>query len=369
MPEPLRVLILDDNASDAELMVHELRRAGLDPAWTRVDTEAAFLAALDASFDVILADYSLPGYDALRALHHLRERQSETPCIVVTGQLGDELAAECIKQGACDYLLKDRLGRLAGAVQTALDQRHLRIEKRQAEAALRERTEQLRALAAELTLAEHRERRRVASILHDDLQQFLVGARLRVSALHRAADQAVRQVAGETEELINQSLELTRSLTVELSPPVLQVGGLVPALEWLARWMREKHGLTVDLTTLEAVPLEAEHVRVLLFQSVRELLFNVVKHAQVQTAAVQVSRQEGQIRIVVSEDGVGFDPAKLHAREGSAGGFGLFSIRERLDLLGGRMEVDSAPGRGSRFTLLVPLASATAETSRGGPKP
>ena len=369
MPDPLRVLILDDNPSDAELMAHELHRAGLDPAWTRVDTEAAFVAAVDGAPDIILLDFSLPGYDALRALQHLRERHFEIPCLVVSGTLGDELAAECIKQGACDYLLKDRLGRLGGAVQSALDQRRLRIEKRRAEVALRERTEQLRALSAELTLAEHRERRRVASILHDDLQQYLVGARLRVSALHRAPDEAVRQVAVEMEELINRSLELTRSLTGELSPPVLHEGGLVPALEWLARWMREKHGLTVDLTTLESVSLEAEHVRVLVFQSVRELLFNVVKHAQVQTAAVQVSRQGGQIRIVVSEDGVGFDPAKLHAREGGAGGFGLFSIRERLDLLGGRMEVDSAPGRGSRFTLLVPLASTTAEGSGGGPKP
>jgi signal transduction histidine kinase len=364
MPEPLHVLILDDNPSDAELMAHELRRAGLDPLWTRVDTEAAFLAALDDAPDVILADYSLPGFDAFRALNHLRERQLEIPCLVVTGTIGDELAAELIKQGACDYLLKDRLGRLGGAVQGALEQRHLRMEKRRAEESLRERSEQLRALASELTLAEHRERRRVAGILHDDLQQFLVSARMRVTALQRGTEEELRQTAVEVEELISQSIEVTRSLTRELSPPVLYEGGLVPALEWLGRWMQEKHGLTVDLTSTDTVTPETEDVRVLLFQTVRELLFNVVKHAQVMTASVHVSRLDGQIQIVVSDNGVGFDPAQLRQAGSSGSGFGLFSIRERLDLLGGRMEMESAPGKGSRFRLLAPLGASAAEPTR-----
>ena len=364
MPEPLRVLILDDSPSDAELMDHELRRAGLDPVWTRVDTEAAFVAALDDLPDVILADYSLPGFDAFRALHLLRERQVEIPCLVVTGTIGDELAAELIKQGACDYLLKDRLGRLGGAVQGALEQRLLRMEKRRAEESLRERSEQLRALASELTLAEHRERRRVAGILHDDLQQYLVGAKMRVASFQRGTEEELRRTAVEVEELINQSIEVTRSLTRELSPPVLYEGGLVPALEWLGRWMQEKHGLKVDLTTEESVTAETEDVRVLLFQTVRELLFNVVKHAQVTTVSVHVSRLDGQIQIVVSDNGVGFDPAQLRHAGSSWSGFGLFSIRERLDLLGGRMEVESAPGKGSRFRLVAPLGSTMGEATR-----
>lgn len=358
MPEQLRALILDDNPSDAELMAHELRRAGLDPVWTRVDTEAAFVAALDGAPDVILADYSLPGFDALRALRHLRERQLDIPCLVVTGTLGDELAAECIKQGACDYLLKDRLGRLGGAVQGALEQQRLRTEKRLAVEALHERSEQLRALASKLTHTEQRERRRVAGILHDDLQQLLVGARFRLAVLQRRSDEGLRQTAAELEDLILQSLEVTRSLTRELSPPVLHDGGLVPALEWLVGWMLDKHGLMVMLTAPDADLTETEEVRVLLFQAVQELLFNVVKHAQVKTASVQVHRLEGQIQVLVSDEGIGFDPTGGRAAANSASGFGLLSIRERLEALGGRMEIQSAPGRGSRFTLLVPLGAS-----------
>ncbi len=354
MPKPLSVLILDDNPSDAELMAHELRRAGLDAVWTRVDTEVAFLAALDGAPDVILADYALPGFDALRALRHLRERQLDIPCLVVTGTLGDELAAECIKEGACDYLLKDRLGRLGGAVQSALEQQSLRAERRAAVEALHVRSEQLRALNSMLTLAEQRERRRVAGILHDDLQQLLVGARFRLAVLQRGSEEAVRRTATELEELINQSLEVTRSLTRELSPPVLHDGGLVPALEWLSLWMRQKHGLAVELIAPASDAREAEGLRILLFQAVQELLFNVVKHAQVKQASVAVDRPKGQIRVLVSDDGIGFDPARCHPTGKSGDGFGLFSIRERVEMAGGRMEIESQPGKGSRITLTVP---------------
>jgi two-component system, cell cycle sensor histidine kinase and response regulator CckA len=133
MSRPIRVLILEDNPNDAELMVFELRRSGFPPTWDRVETEADFLAHLDAGLDVILADYSLPQFDGMRALRLVRERNLDVPFIVVTGALGDEKAAECVKQGAVDYLMKDRLARLGPAVAHALDQRRLRDDKHGAE--------------------------------------------------------------------------------------------------------------------------------------------------------------------------------------------------------------------------------------------
>lgn len=137
MPVPLRVLILEDSPADAELMLHELRRAGFDPDWVRVDTEADYRAELETPFDVVLADYSLPQYDALRALRLLQDRALDIPFIVVTGSIGEEAAVECMKHGAADYLLKDRLARLGPVVAHALEQRRLRDEKRQMEERLR----------------------------------------------------------------------------------------------------------------------------------------------------------------------------------------------------------------------------------------
>ncbi len=137
MSIPLRVLILEDRPADAELMLHAVRQAGFDPDWQRVETEADYLAHLDPPPEAILADYSLPQFDAMRALRLLQARGLDIPFIVATGSIGEDVAAECIKQGAADYLLKDRLARLGPAVAYALEQRKLRETKRQAEQALR----------------------------------------------------------------------------------------------------------------------------------------------------------------------------------------------------------------------------------------
>ncbi len=145
MKKPLRVLLLEDSEDDALLAVHELRRAGFEPDWSRVETEPDYLAHLEPTLGVILADYHLPQFDALKALHRLQERGLDIPFIVVTGALGDEAAVECLRQGATDYLLKDRLARLGPAVAHALDLKRVRDDKRRAVEALRQSEERYRS--------------------------------------------------------------------------------------------------------------------------------------------------------------------------------------------------------------------------------
>ena len=147
MAIPLRTLILEDRLADVELILHALEQAGFEPDWQRADDEASYRSALHAGLDVILADYSLPQFDALQALHLLQERGLDIPFIVVTGSLSEEAAVECIKQGAADYLLKDRLARLGPAVTQALEQKRLRDQKLRADQALRESEERFRRLA------------------------------------------------------------------------------------------------------------------------------------------------------------------------------------------------------------------------------
>jgi signal transduction histidine kinase len=216
-------------------------------------------------------------------------------------------------------------------------------------------------------LAEQRERSRLAGLLHDGLQQLLVAARLRAQMLGRLDDPKVRQGTQEIAELLAEALADARSLTGELSPPMLQRGGLLPALEWLTRWMQEKHHVTVTLRghaeVLSGLP---EDLAVLLYQAVRELLLNTVKHAQVAAAEVAVLAAGDTLTLVVADAGVGFDPHHLRAEGGTEGGFGLLGIRERLDLVGGRLEIASAPGQGSRFVLTVPLRPAPAERATSG---
>lgn len=146
MPRAIKVLVLEDVPSDAELMIHELRRSGFDPEWQRVDTEQDYLNSLDTSLDIILSDYSLPQFDALKALQYLQERQLNIPFIIISGAITEDLAVECMKLGAADYLFKDRQARLGQAVAKALEQKKTRDGRRSAEARARHLNEVLRAI-------------------------------------------------------------------------------------------------------------------------------------------------------------------------------------------------------------------------------
>ncbi len=239
------------------------------------------------------------------------------------------------------------------------------LERRAAErAALAERRgQQLHRLASELTRVEQRERRRIARILHDHLQQQLVAVRMKLNKASRyAQDETLLSAIREADALVNESIETSRCLACELSPPVLHESGLQAALRWLATWKREKHGLMVDLRgDGDAEPVE-EELRVLLFQIVQELLFNVVKHAQTDRACVEVSQMERGVQVVVSDEGVGFDPGELDLSRTSARGFGLSSVSERLEVMGGMLHIDAAPGRGTRVTVRVPCQRVPGET-------
>jgi signal transduction histidine kinase len=158
------------------------------------------------------------------------------------------------------------------------------------------------------------------------------------------------------------AIDVSRCLTAELSPPILQEGGLQAGLEWLMRWMRDKYALHVELVMGDGVPVLSPDLTALLFESLRELLFNTVKHARVSSAVVAISELErGYLQIQVRDEGRGFDPEGALSSSEVGGGFSLFSIRERLVLVGGKMEIDAAPGEGSRIVLTVPLREALPE--------
>jgi PAS domain S-box-containing protein len=235
----------------------------------------------------------------------------------------------------------------------AKEELELRVLERTRE--LASRADQLRALAGELTLAEQRERSRLAKVLHDHLQQLLVAAKFRVAILGRGGDELLKQGTKEVEDLLDESIAASRSLTAELSPPILHEVGLSAGLQWLARRMAETHGLFVDLELEESGPLP-ESAKILLFESVRELLFNVVKHANVRSAIVSMKRSDDSLVVIVSDHGKGFDPASLYAAGEAGKPFGLLVIRERLELMGGKFKIESIPGEGSQFVLSLPVA-------------
>jgi CheY-like chemotaxis protein/anti-sigma regulatory factor (Ser/Thr protein kinase) len=228
-------------------------------------------------------------------------------------------------------------------------------------------------LHSQLTLAEQSVRKQLASTLHDGLQQLLFSAGITL-------DQAVKPNSQDDQAallqkaraVVKEAIETTRTLTVNLFPPVLHVGGLPAALSWLAKRTQEQYNVIVNVTADPQANPETSDVRILLFEAVRELLFNAVKHAHVDRVDVNLALGPGDtIHIQVSDDGAGFDPsATLYDRNHPQAGLGLFSIQERFALLGGHLDIVSSPGTGSRFTLTLPrtglmrLATDGTETSR-----
>lgn len=223
---------------------------------------------------------------------------------------------------------------------------------------VQERTRQVRELAGRLTLTELEERRRISQILHDDLQQLLYGIEMKLRQVEAGLPSAgAAPLAADLRDAlawIAQAITATRRLTVDLSPPILQKEGLADALEWLRRQMSELHGLEVTLEAAHGFYMPDQDLRVLLFQVVRELLFNVAKHSGTKRATVRLEETAGQLVIHVIDGGAGFDVEEIAGSEGGRGGFGLFSVRERLGLIGGRLTVRSQPGEGTHIEIHAP---------------
>lgn len=216
-----------------------------------------------------------------------------------------------------------------------------------------EQTEHLRQLALDLTLAEQRERERLFDELHDHMQPSLVGARLMLSSLGARSRKAdCLQVAADANTQIGEAIKVARTLGLQLNPPQIREGGLTAALESLIRWVHEHHQLEVTLVSAAAVEPADLALRLLCFRAVRELLMNVAKHGGPTQVTVTLQITDGKmLRIEVADSGTGFDQSVPTA------GTGLATIRRRLQMLGGMLQIDSRAGQGTRVTLSAPLTA------------
>jgi signal transduction histidine kinase len=375
-----RVIITAPVGQDAEAMASALKREGFETQiCQRLDDCSQQMA--DSAGAVLLTEEALEAVQASGFLDVLRKQEpwSELPLIILTSG-GESRRAVLLDLAAAaagtvillerpistrtlmrsvqvalrsrrrQYQVRDLVRQLASLNQT-LEQR---VAQRTAEAV--ERAQKLRLLSAELSLAEERERRRIAQVLHDDLQQMLMAAQLHLRSLDKTENAAKRnEIMRKMQNMLERSFKLTRSLSVELSPPVLHDHGLAAALEWLAAQARKHHGVNVSVEADPSANPKAIDVRVFLFQAVRELLLNAVKHAAGSPVHIMMKGiGSGKLRVIVSDRGPGFDSARLDQQGIQLGGLGLFSIRERMASFGGKLQIDSAPGRGTRITLIAP---------------
>jgi signal transduction histidine kinase len=281
--------------------------------------------------------------------------------------------------------VRDASGRLTGftkVLRDETDRKRLEDQMRAANEDLERRVSertgtleahqlQLRSLVAELGRAEIRQRRLLATELHDNLAQQLAFCKMRLGAIERLTppDSPARIEAASVRDAIGDAIAYTRTVMTDLRPDVLDEHDLAAAIEWLAQRMA-RHGLKVNVQDDGEPKPVHEDVLGFLFQAVRELLWNVVKHARTTDARVVLERRDDHVCVSVIDTGNGFNPAKRSNLVPEEGGFGLLNVAERIAVLGGRMEIDSARGRGTRVTLVTPLSdtSAAADADAGRPK-
>ncbi|MBC8554787.1 MAG: PAS domain S-box protein, partial [Candidatus Brocadiales bacterium] len=215
---------------------------------------------------------------------------------------------------------------------------------------------QLKRLSSALSLTEERERRHISEDLHDRIGQALTVIKMKLEELGEPQiDTDSRRILNETREILDNAIHDTRTLTFEISPPLLYELGFEPAVEWLIEQFRERHGIPIEYEGNGDDRMLDDDVSFFLFKSVRELLFNVIKHARANRIKVLVQREKNRIQISVEDDGDGFDVSNVKFSVNDLSGFGLFSIRERMEHFGGNLDVKSKPGQGTRITLAMLL--------------
>ena len=229
--------------------------------------------------------------------------------------------------------------------------------RKQAEAKLLDYQQELRSLAAELSLAEERERHLIATELHDHISQSLAICNIKLGALLELSSSThyLTNSLNELRALISQMIKETRSLSFSISSPLLYVFGLDAAIEQLAEDMEEQYGIIFEYEASKQLQPLDDDVRVLLYRTVYEIFTNILKHAKAHQVKVAMKQHGGYLRITIEDDGVGFDTSQLNNSMRRTKGFGLFSVRERLSYIGGKIDIESQCSAGTKVTITAPL--------------
>ncbi len=356
--KPLRVLIIEDAEDDLQLLLLALRRAGYAPDHACVHSAAGLAQALERQrWDIVLSDYTLPDFSGLQALAQVQAHDPDLPFILISGNIGEEVAVAAMRAGAHDYLIKGNLTRLGAAIDRELREAVVRQERRRADRELREAKQRLQALSNRMLEIQENERRHLARELHDEIGQALTAVKLNLQALERRVDEgAARRLTREVTGLVGAVLDQVRALSLDLRPPQLDDLGLVPALHWL---VQRSAGTAPPAVLLHADPQPRRlpaSVETAGYRLAQEALTNAMRHARASRVDIQVEDHGDCLKLSVRDDGRGFDLPAALARAASGQSMGLLGMRERVSLAGGQLDISTRPGGGTEVCAVFPLA-------------
>jgi signal transduction histidine kinase len=348
---PLRVLHVEDSEDDHALVLAQLHRSGVRVSVTRVDTLQAFELALSQNWDAIVCDYNLPGFTGLDALALLRASGHLMPFLLVSGEIGEDVAVEAMRSGASDYLLKHNLVRLGPALERAIEANEARRARVEADREVALSRQRLSELAQHLQISVERERAAISREIHDDVGGSLTALKFDLAWIaRRSEDPALRQRVQSALETVTHAIEASQRIMHNLRPAILDQG-LVAALQWMTGRFKKRTGVTmVFRTSHEALPPLPAGVALTAYRTAQEALTNIDKHAQARRVSVDLLLAHGVLSLEVADDGRGMDKDAL----AKARSFGIRGLHERAATVGGWIDLSSGP-QGTTLLLSVPL--------------
>lgn len=352
LPHPLHILHLEDSVLDHQLVRRALDQSLQNYAMERVETLPGFEQQIRASdFDVILADYRLPGFTALDAWTRLQQLAQRPPFILVSGAIGEPAAVSAIKMGISDYLSKDDLARLGQVIGRALEMHQMRRDKELADAELALSEQRLAKLSEHLQTTIEQERASIAREIHDDIGGALAAVRFDLAwVVRHSVDAPTQSHLSTANEMLQQAIEASQRIMMNLRPAILDQG-LAAAIEWLAAGFARRTGIK---TQLQLQPLSSSlsaAVQLVAYRTTQEALTNIAKHAACASVAIELSDAEAVLTLEVRDDGLGIAPDERDKPLS----FGLRGLHERAKSVGGWLDVSSRHGSGTALILSVPL--------------
>ena len=358
----LRVLHLEDSELDHELEMAHLRRGGVQVETTRVDSEPAFRAALEATWDIVLSDFNVPGFSGLAALDIVKALERPLPFILISGEIGEDVAVAAMRNGASDYLLKANLARLAPAVEHAIDAHEARLAREMADQQLAQSRQRLSELAQHLQTSVDNERAAIAREIHDDVGGSLTALKFDIAWIARhSKDVLVQQRAQAAQEVVTHAIESSKRIMHNLHPAILEQG-LVAALQWMGTRFEKRTSVSCTFRTSHETMQLPPGVPLVAYRTAQEALTNITKHANASRVSMDLSLAGGVLSLEISDNGVGLRGADL----AKARSFGIRGLHERAHTVGGWVDLSSG-AQGTTMILSVPLADAQGYASEFGP--
>lgn len=348
---PLRILHIEDSLADHQLARITLQRAGLACDLQHIDTLPSLQQLDPTGYDLILADYHLPGFTALDAWQYVARQPRHPPFVLLSGAIGEAAAVDAMRLGISDYLLKDDIARLPHVVARAIEVHEARQAREAAAAELAASERRLADLTEHLQHSIEKERAAIAREIHDDIGGALTAVKFDLAWIGRHAPEGgLREHAAAAVEMLQHAIGASQRIMMNLRPPVLDQG-LVAAVQWLAENFERRTGIPVQLHTSAPAIATPADIQLVAYRTAQEALTNIAKYAGARQVRIELSDHEGVLTLEVADDGCGIaEQARAKPKA-----FGLKGLQERARTVNGWLDVSSRPGHGTSVIVSVPL--------------